>query len=205
MIFKLINLLVKIINKFYSFLLTKRFNQHAYCGKNVIFLPDSMLNNLQNNKSRIVIGNFARIKGELTIFAHDGNISIGEWFYLGPRSFIWSSDSEGIKIGDRVLISANVAIHDTNSHPLDKDLRFIQTETMFLKGHDKNQMNIKSSPVTIGNDVWIGMNSIILKGVSIGDGAIIGAGSIVLGNVNKKKLVPPGSIVSKNGDIHSNA
>lgn len=74
-----------------------------------------------------------------------------------------------IVIGHNVAISHNVIIRDSDNHTL------------------TGQRN-KSAPIRIGNHVWIGMNSIILKGVNIGDGAVIGAGSIVTHDVPDRSL-----------------
>ncbi len=84
---------------------------------------------------------------------------------------------ERIEIGDRVQIGANVTIVDTDFHPLDP----LERQTNILAG--------KHAPVIIGNDVFIGMNSLILKGVSVGAGAVIGAGSIVVRDVPEATIV----------------
>lgn len=75
-----------------------------------------------------------------------------------------------INIGEKVAISHNVIIRDSDSHKI------------------TGQKDI-SLPINIGNQVWIGMNSIILKGVNIGDGAVIGAGSVVTHDVPAHSLV----------------
>ena len=75
--------------------------------------------------------------------------------------------AELIEIGERVQIGANATIVDTDFHPLDPETR----RKDFLAG--------KHAPVIIENDVFIGMNSIILKNVRIGRGSVIGAGSVV--------------------------
>lgn len=65
-----------------------------------------------------------------------------------------------VSIGNNVLCGANVTIGDRNNH-------------------EKTFAEFKPSPVLIGNNVWIGMNSVIMKGVTIGDNTIVGANSVV--------------------------
>ncbi|WP_192358462.1 acyltransferase [Mesorhizobium mediterraneum] len=128
----------------------------------------------------------------MQIFAHEGRIEIGDWFFLGAGSTVWSSDPIGIKIGKRVLVSSGVVIHDTNSHPMDPEKRFAQTRAIFKTGHPRIDPGIRSAPVTIGDDVWIGTGAMIMKGVTVGDRAIISAGAIVRSDVPSDALVPPG-------------
>lgn len=87
---------------------------------------------------------------------------------------------ERIAIGDRVVIGSNSTIIDTDFHPLDPAARQIDP----LAG--------PHLPVVIENDVFIGMNSLILKGVRVGRGAVIGAGSVVVEDV------PAGAVVAGN-------
>lgn len=77
-------------------------------------------------------------------------------------------DDTHIFIGDYVMIGPNVTIA-TAGHPIDPTLRKKVT-----------QFNI---PVNIGNNVWIGANSVILPGVTIGENTVIGAGSVVTKNI----------------------
>ena len=89
--------------------------------------------------------------------------------------------SVGVTIGNNVLIGSGCLITDSDAHPLDwKDRR----KDLFNK--------VSRAPIVIGNDVFIGARCIILKGVTIGDRAIIGACSVVT------KDVPQDSIVAGN-------
>jgi acetyltransferase-like isoleucine patch superfamily enzyme len=80
--------------------------------------------------------------------------------------------AESITIGNYVNCGGNVSIWDTDFHPLEKEAR---------RHHELN--SIKKAPIVIEDDVFIGANSIILKGVHIGAAAIIGAGSVVTKNI----------------------
>jgi acetyltransferase-like isoleucine patch superfamily enzyme len=74
-----------------------------------------------------------------------------------------------VKIGQKVLIGANVTIADTDFHAINPAGR----------RHNKNHDEIASRPVLIGDNVFIGAGSYILKGVTIGENSIIGANSVV--------------------------
>ena len=90
--------------------------------------------------------------------------------------------SKSITIGDNTIIGSGCLITDTDSHPIAAKLR---NRPDYLR-------YTKSLPIVIGKDVFIGARSIIMKGVTIGDGAVIGAGSVVT------KDVPSNAIVAGN-------
>lgn len=96
----------------------------------------------------------------------NGTITIGN--NSGLSSPVLSTRSS-ITIGDNVKIGGNVRVFDHNYHSLDFEKR---------RGKETSD-DVKTSPVKIGNDVFIGTNAIVLKGVTIGDRAIVGAGSVV--------------------------
>jgi acetyltransferase-like isoleucine patch superfamily enzyme len=85
--------------------------------------------------------------------------------------------AERIEIGDRVAVGANATIVDTDFHPLDPAAR----QQRFLAG--------KHAPVIIEDEVFIGMHSLILKGVTIGRGSVVGAGSVVTGDIASGTIV----------------
>lgn len=80
--------------------------------------------------------------------------------------------STAVRIGERCLIGADVMICDTDFHPLRPEGR-----------RYRNEQESLSAPVEIGNDVFIGARAVILKGVSIGQGSVVGAGSVVTKNI----------------------
>lgn len=86
-----------------------------------------------------------------------------------------------IFIGDNTLIGANTKILDNDFHPIEVDAR----------NRDNKDM-IRSKKVIIGEDCFIGCNALILKGTKIGDGSVVGAGSVVSGEF------PSGVVIAGN-------
>lgn len=133
------------------------------------FIQNSLLeDNVQINRSNMIV-----------------NSTIGAYSYTGMNTVI-----KHASVGKFCSISWNVSVsgggHNYNAitpHP------FTQLPSFGIVS-DKTDIEIKK--IVIGNDVWIGMNSCILQGITIGDGAVIGAGSVVT------KDVPPYSIVAGN-------
>jgi len=167
----------------------KNYN-HSATYNTAIFFPDSIVGNYQKDKSKIVIGDGTQIRATLLIFPYGGSITVGENCYIGDMSRIWSA--EKVIIGNDVLISHNVNIIDSNAHETDAEERAINGRKNFLYGLPNEKGNVPSAPIVIENNVWINFNSIILKGVTIGKGAIVAAGSVVT------KDVPPFSLVAGN-------
>ncbi len=149
--------------------------------KSGIFYSTSKVVNCSLRPERIKIGNNSHIQGELLVFAYGGSIDIGDNCFVGENSRIWSG--EKIVIGSHVLISHSVNIIDTNSHELDYLERAQGFKKLIDEGHPKEKKSIIAAPIIIEDYVWISFNAIILKGVKIGKGAIIGAGSVVTKDV----------------------
>jgi galactoside O-acetyltransferase len=97
---------------------------------------------------------------------YGSNVFIGDYLYANMNLTL--VDDTRITIGNSVLIAPNVTIAVTG-HPVHPELRPMGEMYAF--------------PVTIGNHVWIGSNVVICPGVTIGDNAVIGAGSIVTKNI----------------------
>ena len=172
-----------------------RYRAIADIHKKVVFKPGARIYNIRGPRSAIRVDAHSTIAGELLTFRHGGQIDIGQWCYVGEGTKIWSA--ERIRIGNRVLIAHNVNIHDTNSHPLNAQERHRHFVEIAQNGHPATISTIKSSAIRIGDDAWIGFNSIILKGVTIGEGSIVAAGSIVDKDVPQHSLYIRGAIVAK--------
>lgn len=100
-------------------------------------------------------------------------ISIGARTTIGYHTFIFAS--ERIVIGADCLIAPFVYLVDSN-HGTDRGRRI-------------NQQGNTTAPVVIGDDVWIGVGARIIAGVTIGDGAVIAAGSVVTQSVSPYNIV----------------
>jgi len=102
----------------------------------------------------------------------------GELIFIGSNTFVNANcfflDNNSIIIGDNCLIGPSVQLY-TASHPLQASERIIKNPSQ----EGKTLYKTFSRPIKIGNNTWIGGNSIILPGVTIGDNTTIGAGSVV--------------------------
>jgi acetyltransferase-like isoleucine patch superfamily enzyme len=119
----------------------------------------------------------------------NGTIEIGDYCYIANASLV---ASERISIGSHVFIGGGVTVADSDFHPLEPAARLADTIALSPVGDRRRRPAIETRPVVIEDDVWIGWNATILKGVRIGAGAIIGPGSVVL------RSVPPGVEVRGN-------
>ena len=102
---------------------------------------------------------------------------IGDDFGMTGGSLVCD---QSITIGNRVWVGANTVITDTDFHPLDPERR------------RSKPLDANTAPIAIADDVFIGMHSLILKGVTIGVGAVVAAGSVVT------RDVPAGALVGGN-------
>jgi acetyltransferase-like isoleucine patch superfamily enzyme len=179
------------IISFLKVLLVKcRYNRNVFIigQESYLYPPAQISANFPEAKS-IRIGKRTIIKGELLTFCHGGAILIGDDCFIGQHTHIWSACA--ISIGDRVLISHNVNIFDNYTHPISAFSRHEQFNQIRSMGHPRD-ISLGEKPVNIENDVLIGCGAIILRGVTLGKGAIIGAGSVVTHSV------PPWTIIAGN-------
>lgn len=145
--------------------------------------------NFSKSDDSIVIGRNSVVRGELLVFAHGGQVEIGDWCYVGDGTRIWSGKS--IRVGCRVMISHGVNIFDNQTHPLDAHKRHMHFKSIIQRGHPSD-IDLGDEEVNIEDDAWIAAGAIILKGVTVGRGAIVGAGAVVT------RSVPPLAVVAGN-------
>lgn len=117
--------------------------------------------------SRVKIGVWGREPGQ-------GRIDIGDYVLISPGTRISACDA--IVIGDAVMMAHGVYITDSDWHGL----------------HDRTERDPEPRPVHIGRNVWLGDRCTVLKGVTIGDNSVVGAGAVV------SRDVPPNVVVAGN-------
>ncbi len=129
---------------------------------------------------KIYFGDDVRLSGNFTISG--GRVFPDPEFRVGNRSFIGAgstfSVAKSITIGDDVLIAGHCTVSDYSAHPVDPEKR--------IAGVQVDPEDVR--PVRIENKAWLGKGAMILPGVTIGEGAVVGAAAVVT------KDVPPGHI-----------
>lgn len=119
----------------------------------------------------------------------DGTIVVGADVYIGDDVILSCSDL--VQIGERSLLGHGVQIFDNDSHPVEADAREADWQAI-RTGGSRDGKAIGHAPVLIGRRAWIGLGSLVLKGVTIGDDAVVAAGSVVTTDV------PNGAVVAGN-------
>ena len=124
-----------------------------------------------------------------------GSIEIGDESILVGAIFMCA---DRISVGKRVVVSYHVTIADCDFHPHDPQLRKQDAVANAPQGDRRQRPTLETRPIVIEDDVWIGIGAIILKGVHIGRGARIGAGSVITANIPAEAHVAgnPARIIS---------
>ncbi len=167
---------------------------------------DGLYNTFVLKRKKVVYQNDLKINGRISVYG-DGKIEIGEqvtinscessnpiggsnktilnarnggYIKIGRECGISNSAIvafSGVTIGDNTFLGGSCSIYDTDFHSLKANERDLI---------DQNGVNKK--PIVIGNNVFIGAHSIILKGVTIGDESIVGSGSVVTKSIPKGEI-----------------
>lgn len=127
--------------------------------------PSTQIELLKSGK--ILLGGRCSIGKDVEVASVNANVTIGENVHIGDYSMIIGRCS--IDIGKNTILGPHVYIYDHDHAIADSGMAI----------RDK----YKTNPVVVGKNVWIGTNTVVLKGTTIGDGCIIGAGSVVSGTI----------------------
>ncbi|MBI5055293.1 MAG: acyltransferase [Nitrospirae bacterium] len=171
-------------SEYYSRKIWTAFRENAVLGKDVRIGNNARIIN-RNRRDAVVIGNNAVCRGIIRIEKH-GELLIGDEVYIGDNVII--SAAEKITIGEGTLLAHGVQLFDNTTHPTHWEERR-RHFSMLLGIAPKGELTIPKAQIIIGKNCWIGMNSMILKGVSIGDRSIVGAGCVVTNDVPSDTLI----------------
>jgi len=170
---------------------------YSICDEGTYFKMNASIGNFPRDRNKIKIGKNSVIEGKLVVFNYGGEIIIGDNVYIGVNSNVWSG--EQVILGNNILISHNVNIIDTNSHEIDHIERAERFKSLVIHGHPRNKASIITSKIFVKDYVWISFGATILKGVTIGEGAIVAANAVVTKDVPSFTLVAgnPAIVVKK--------
>ena len=177
---------------------TKKIKPYVELNENSCYLSDFFvdLRHPVQGKKYLRIGTNCLINGKFIFETESGSISVGNRCHIGSSTLISRSK---IIIGDDVTIAWNCTLYDHDSHSLNWEERRYDTlqeyQDMLNYGDpikNKEWSFVKTAPIIIDDKVWIGLGVTILKGVHIGEGAVIAARSVVT------KDVPPWTVVGGN-------
>lgn len=177
---------LKLLTQVFTVFLDRRFDVFAL-GRGADILPWRIKG---GRRCRFSIGRNCIVRSTVVLERADASFSVGDRSFIGNGLI---SIAQGVEIGSDVMISWGVTITDHNSHSLKFSERMRDVEGWRVGAKDWS--GVKVGKVVIKDKGWIGFNAIVLKGVTIGEGAIVGAGSVVT------KDVPPWTIVAGNPAI----
>ena len=155
------------------------------------------------NRKYVQIGERCLIHANFIFESAKGRVQIGNNVHIGNASFISRSE---IIVGDDVTMAWGITIYDHDSHSIyweerrnDNNQCYEDYQNYKNNVVNKDWANVKSLPIKICSKVWIGFDVTILKGVMIGEGAVIGAKSVITKNVEPWTVVAgnPAKIVKR--------
>lgn len=154
---------------------------------NSILMNGFRLNIRSGKRKRVTVGNDSMLGCRIIFESREGTVTIGDRVYIGNSTIICRT---GITFENDIFVAWGAYFYDHDSHSLDyrerqkdllRQLEDYRANRNFIES--KNWDVVKCKPIRICSNAWIGMNSIILKGVTIGEGAIVAAGSVVTRDV----------------------
>ena len=130
-------------------------------------------------------------KSRIDVFSKKSKINIGKFVFIRKNTTIRIDDESTLDIGDHVFMNDNCNINCANKISIESYTKI--APNVSINDHDHNYKgveggNLIKGEVIIGKNVWIGSNSVILRGTVIEDNAVVAAGSVVKGHVPKDSL-----------------
>jgi acetyltransferase-like isoleucine patch superfamily enzyme len=156
-------------------------------GSNTVINGDLAFKRFHSREpDALVIGAQCTMDGVHFDLGEKSRMNIGDFCYFTNAVLLCELE---IRIGNYVVIGWNATIADTDFHPLAPAERIADAIACSPLGKGRPRPEVLKLPVIIEDDVWIGPNATILKGVRIGSGAWIEAGSLVTRDVPPRARV----------------
>ena len=160
---------------------------NARVGVNTIITADYAFRRfLSRRDEALIVGAHCTMDGVHFAVGEQGRVEIGDYCYFTNAVLLCELE---LVIGNYVVIGWNATIADTDFHPIAPAERIADAIACSPLGKGRPRPEILRKPVVIEDDVWIGPNATILKGVRIGAGAFIEAGTLVVRDVPARARV----------------
>ncbi|ULO08640.1 acyltransferase [Paenibacillus sp. 19GGS1-52] len=168
-----INMIIRVIYNLFRLNILKLFRHKGIFFTQIQFLSVNTRIDIRGRNSRLTFKGRVSARTGVTLAVRNGDLVIGNNVFFNNGCIV--TCHERIKIGDNCLFGPNVLFYD-HDH---------------IYGHGKivNKEGYKKAPVELGNNIFVGANSVILKGSIIGDNCVIGAGTIIKGIIPANSLV----------------
>jgi acetyltransferase-like isoleucine patch superfamily enzyme len=137
-------------------------------------------------ENALVIGAHCTMDGAHFDLGANGRMTVGDYCYFTNAVLLCELE---IRVGNYVVIGWNTTVTDTDFHPLGPAERIADAIACSPLGKNRPRPEVPKKPVTIEDNVWIGPNVTVLKGVRIGAGAFIEAGSLITRDVPPRARV----------------
>jgi acetyltransferase-like isoleucine patch superfamily enzyme len=128
----------------------------------------------------LVVGAHCTLDGVHLAVGEEGRIEVGDFCYLTNAVLLCELE---LRIGSYVVLGWNATVADTDFHPIGPAERVADAVACSPLGRGRPRPSVPRRPVVIEDDVWIGPNATILKGVRVGAGAFVEAGALVTRDV----------------------
>jgi galactoside O-acetyltransferase len=176
--------MINIIKKYF---VRQKNKKNLDMGKSILLGGFQLNIRFGARQERVSIGNDSMLDCKIIFESTEGHVSIGDRVYIGNSTIICRTN---ITFENDIFVAWGTYFYDHDSHSLDyrerqkdliRQLEDYRANRNFIESKDWSVVNTR--PIKICSNAWIGMNCIILKGVIIGEGAIVAAGSVVTRNV----------------------
>lgn len=197
-------MIIRFLKNIFKKDIRKKYPNNVFISHNSIIMDgfDIKIPFAKKDKLYVSIDENCILFGKIVFNSTSGEVIIGKNTQINGEIICTNK----VVLGDNIFLAWGVSLFDNDSHSLDyndrindmtSQLNDIRNGDSFIK--NKDWSIVKSGPINIKDYAWIGMNSIILKGVTIGEGAIVAAGSVVTKDVPDWTIVAgnPAQVVKK--------